>query len=72
MRGVMRGTREAQERADTCIMVAGSHCCTAETNTTPYSNFPPMEKKNLKQQRERGWRLRGYSGQVGYRVTRMA
>ena len=25
---------EAQERGDTCILTAHSHCCTAETNTT--------------------------------------
>ena len=59
LRGVMRGTREAQERADTCIMVAGSHCCTAETNTTPYSNFPPMEKKKLKTAQGKGMEAEG-------------
>ena len=26
--------REAQERGDICILIADSHCCTAETNAT--------------------------------------
>ena len=30
----MGEVREAQEGGDTCILMADSHCCTAETNTT--------------------------------------
>ena len=28
-----RGRRETQEEGDTGILIADSHCCTAETNT---------------------------------------
>ena len=28
------GEREVQEGVDTCTLIAGSRCCTAETNTT--------------------------------------
>ena len=28
------GRREVQEGGDTCILMAGSHCCIAEINTT--------------------------------------
>ena len=30
----MERGREAQDRRDICIIVADSHCCMAETNTT--------------------------------------
>ena len=29
-----RGKREAQEGAGICLLMADSHCCMAETNTT--------------------------------------
>ena len=32
--GWVRGGREAQEGGDMCILMADSHSCTAETNTT--------------------------------------
>ena len=37
--------REAQEGGDVCILKADSWCCTAETNTTLESNYPPIKKK---------------------------
>ena len=32
--GVVRGGRKDPEAGDICTLRAGSHCCTAETNTT--------------------------------------
>ena len=37
MRG--RGERAAQEEGDVCVVIAESHGCTAETNTTRQSNY---------------------------------
>ena len=31
-----------------CIIMADSHCCEAETNTTLYSKFPPIKKLKKK------------------------
>ena len=39
------GTREVQEGGDICIPVADSRCCIGETNTTLYSNYPPVKNK---------------------------
>lgn len=36
--------REAQE-GDTCMVMADSHCCTAETNTALQSNYLPIKNK---------------------------
>ena len=38
-----RGGREAQKGEATCILRADSSCCTAETNTTSQSNYPPIK-----------------------------
>ena len=46
MRG--KGGRQSQEGEDICIHIAGSHCCTAETNTTLSSNYTPIKKKKRK------------------------
>ena len=32
LEGWGRGGRKAQGGGDVCILIAGSHCCTAETN----------------------------------------
>ena len=37
----------AQEGRDIYMVMADSHCCMAETNTTMQSNYPPI-KINLK------------------------
>ena len=37
------GGREALEGRDICIHRADSYCCTAEINTTLYSNYPPIK-----------------------------
>jgi len=37
------GGREALEGRDICIHRPGSYCCTAEINTTFYSNYPPIK-----------------------------
>ena len=42
--GWARGGREAQEGGDTCILMADSHRCTAETNTTLYNSYSPINK----------------------------
>ena len=36
---------EAQEGGGICILMADSHCCAAETNTTLQSNYIPIYKK---------------------------
>ena len=36
--------REAQEEGNICIIMADSHCWLSETNTTLWSNFPPIKK----------------------------
>ena len=38
-----RGRREAQEGGDICLLMADSHCCMAETNTTLSINYPPIK-----------------------------
>ena len=43
---VMAGGREAQEEGDICILTAGSHCCTIETNRTLQYNYTPIKKIN--------------------------
>ena len=40
------GWWEAQEGGDIRILVADSHCCTAEANTMFESNYPPIKNKN--------------------------
>ena len=40
----MAGGREAQEEGDICILTAGSHCCTIETNRTLQYNYTPIKK----------------------------
>ena len=47
------GGREVQEGGDIGILVADSHCCMAEANTTLESKYPPI-KNNLK--KKRMWR----------------
>ena len=37
--------KEAQEGGDICAPMAGSCCCTAETSTTLWSNYPPIKSK---------------------------
>ena len=37
------GRREVQEEGDICIHIADSLPCTAETNTTLYSNYTPIK-----------------------------
>ena len=37
--------RDAQEGGDICILMADSCYCLAETNTTLYSNYPPVKNK---------------------------
>ena len=37
-----RGGRGAQEEGDTRALIADSCCCSAETNTTLYSNYTPI------------------------------
>ena len=39
------GGREAQEGGDICILIADSHGCTAESNTTLQSNYLPIKNK---------------------------
>ena len=53
-RGEMReGWEEAQEGEDICLLIADSHCCTAEINTTLLSNYPQIKKKNKKKNKNR-------------------
>ena len=40
--------RDVQEGGDVCIHIADTLCCTAETNTTLQSNYPPVKKKKKK------------------------
>ena len=35
--------RQAQEGGDICVFMAGSHCQTAETNTTLQSDYTPIK-----------------------------
>ena len=37
------GGREVQEGGDIGILVADSHCCMAEANTTLESKYPPIK-----------------------------
>ena len=37
--------KEAQEGGDICVPMAGSCCCTSETSTTLWSNYPPIKSK---------------------------
>ena len=36
---------EVQEEGEICMHMADSRCCTAETNTTLESNYPPIKNK---------------------------
>ena len=54
------GGRKAQEGGDICKHIAGSCCCTAETNTTLESNYPPMKIFLKIEQMEKK------DGEVGY------
>ena len=47
--GMGAGEREAQEGEDVCTLMADSHCCAAETNTTSYSNYSPIKNKLKKE-----------------------
>ena len=38
---------EAQEGGDTCIIIADSHCCIAETNTALQSSYTPIKYINI-------------------------
>lgn len=38
-----------EEGGDVCTLMADSHGCMAETNTTLYSNYPPIKKSSWKQ-----------------------
>ena len=42
---VARSGREIQEGGGTCIHISDSLHCTAETNTTLQSNYPPIKKE---------------------------
>ena len=54
-RGGMRGGgREAQEEGDICILMADSHCCTAETNTIFKVIILQLKKKKKILEREPG------------------
>ena len=41
----MGGGREVKAGGAICTPVADSRCCMAETNTTLYSNYPPVKNK---------------------------
>ena len=45
------GWKEVQEGGDICILMADSCCCRAETNTTLYSNYPPIKNKLKKEKK---------------------
>ena len=50
--------KEIQNRADICICMADSFCCTAETNTTLQSNYTPVKinfKKYMCTSKSGGW-----------------
>ena len=38
------GGRRAQEKGDTCINIADTQCCTAETNMTLEGNYTPINQ----------------------------
>ena len=40
------GRRELQEGGDICVGMVDSLPCTAVTNTTLYSNYTPIKKRN--------------------------
>ena len=40
-----RGRREVQEAGDLRVLMADSHCCTAETNTMLQSNYALFKNK---------------------------
>jgi len=42
------GGKEAQEGGDICRLMAHSHFCMAETNTTLLCNYPPIKNNLLK------------------------
>ena len=46
--------------------MADLHCCTAETNTTLYSNYPPIEKKEKKKQKTETRKPRKWSRDVRF------
>ena len=46
--------KKIQTRRDTCVPVADSLCCTAETNTTLYSNYTPIKINLKKSEKEEG------------------
>ena len=39
--------KEVQEGGDTCVPMADSCWCMAETNTTLQSNYPPIKNKSI-------------------------
>ena len=43
--GEVESGREVQEEGEICMHMADSRCCTAETNTTLESNYPPIKNK---------------------------
>ena len=45
MGGMRVGLVVVQKGEDICIHTADSRCCTAETNTTLWSNYTPIKKK---------------------------
>ena len=47
------GWEEAQEGEDICLLIADSHCCTAEINTTLLSNYPQIKKKKTKKKKQK-------------------
>ena len=46
--------REEQEGGETCILMADSCCCTAETNTTLKSSYPLIKNK-IKREYSESW-----------------
>ena len=45
--GMGGGGREAQEEGDICMLMADSHCCTAETNSIFKAIILQLKKKKI-------------------------
>ena len=41
----MGGRQRGPSGGGMCTRIADSHCCTADTNTTLFSNYPPIKNK---------------------------
>ena len=53
----MGGGSEVHEGGNICILVVGSCCCMAETNTTLKSNYNPIKNNFLKKAKINKWNL---------------